>query len=180
MPGKAKPPQPSGSLSSGILPDVLAPGLSVVFCGSAAGRASARIGAYYAGPGNRFWPTLHEVGLTPKRLQPQDFRALTGYGLGLTDLCKTAAGADHELPAGTDDPRGLERKIERYQPKFLAFVGKRAAAAYFGRPVALGPQADRIGFTRTFVLPSPSGAARRYWDIRPWQALAALAGKDGH
>lgn len=154
---------------------MLAHDLTVVFCGSAAGRASAAAGAYYAGPGNRFWPILHKTGFTPRQLRPAEFRSLLDYGLGLTDLCKTAAGADHELPREQDEAKALRRKIQRYRPKFVAFVGKRAAQAALNRKLAYGLQEQRLGPARTFVLPSPSGAARRYWDERPWAALAKLA-----
>lgn len=156
-----------------VLPDVLRPGLAIVFCGSAAGRASARAGAYYAGPGNLFWPTLARAGLTPRLLQPAEFALLPRYGLGLTDLCKSASGSDGNLPREADDPAALRRKIERYRPLILAFVGKRAARGVLDRPVSYGPQPERIGSTRLFVLPSPSGAARRYWDESWWRALAA-------
>ena len=161
-----------------ILPDVLAPGLKVVFCGSAAGRVSARRRAYYAGPGNRFWPMLHDIGLTPRRLRPEEFRVLPTFGLGLTDLCKTAAGGDHELPRDADDGAGLLTKIARFEPACLAFVGKRAAAVALATKVGYGRQARTIGPTAIVVLPSPSGAARRYWDEKPWYDLAALV-RDG-
>ena len=169
--------QPSEHNRPAVLPDVIAPDLAVLFCGSAAGRVSAAVGAYYAGPGNRFWPILYEVGLTPRRLAPAEFAELAHYGLGLTDLCKSASGADRELPGAADDPHGLEQKVRRYTPKILAFVGKRPARALLGRPVDVGLQAETIGRTRLFVLPSPSGAARRYWDERPWAELAALVGR---
>jgi len=80
-----------------VLPDVLGPGLAVVFCGTAAGAESARRGAYYAGPGNAFWHTLYHVGLTPRQLQPEEYRLVGQFGLGLTDLAKHAAGADAVL-----------------------------------------------------------------------------------
>ncbi|MGF1608194.1 MAG: mismatch-specific DNA-glycosylase [Kiloniellales bacterium] len=159
-----------------VLPDVLREGLRIVFCGSAAGRRSAELGAYYAGPGNRFWPTLYAVGLTPRLLRPEEFPLLPDFGLGLTDLCKTALGADQALPAAADDPAALRRKIARYRPAVLAFVGKRPAAVTLGRRVDYGAQAERIGVTALFVLPSPSGAARRYWDEEPWRALGLAAG----
>jgi len=57
-----------------ILPDVLEPGLRVVFCGTAAGVVSAAKRVYYAGRGNSFWPTLHEIGLTPRQFEPMEFR----------------------------------------------------------------------------------------------------------
>ncbi|HZD25791.1 MAG TPA: mismatch-specific DNA-glycosylase [Alphaproteobacteria bacterium] len=154
------------------LPDVLAPGLKVVFCGSAAGTVSARLGAYYAGPGNRFWPTLYRVGLTPRLLAPQDFRDLPRYGLGLTDMAKRYAGADAGIRRGHDDPQALRAKILRIRPRVLAFVGKRPARALLGRSPAYGRQPEMLGDAEIWVLPSPSGAARRWWDEAPWQALA--------
>ena len=66
--------------------------MRVVFCGTAPGAASARTGAYYAGPGNRFWLTLPEVGLTPVLLRPAEFARLADFGIGLTDISKTASG----------------------------------------------------------------------------------------
>ena len=151
----------------------------MVFCGSAAGAVSARVGAYYAGPGNRFWPTLAHVGLTPVELAPVQFRELPRYGLGLTDLCQTASGADADLPASGDDPAALDAKIRHVRPRVLAFVGKRAAKAFLNaRQVDTGLQAaSPFPDTDLFVLPSPSGAARGSWDIAPWQSLAAHVGR---
>nr|WP_027288017.1 mismatch-specific DNA-glycosylase [Rhodovibrio salinarum] len=161
------------------MPDILAPGLDVVFCGSAAGAVSARVGAYYAGPGNRFWPTLTRVGLTPVELPPERFRELPNYGLGLTDLCQTASGADAALPAGGDDPAALAAKMRRYTPRVLAFVGKRPAKVFLGsRQVVTGRQPESpFPDIDVFVLPSPSGAARGSWDLAPWQELAAHVGR---
>ena len=155
--------------------------MRVVFCGSAAGHESARQAAYYAHPQNRFWPTLHDVGLTPTRIVPAQFRSILKHGLGLTDLCKTASGGDVELPADADDPGALEAKIRHYAPAILAFVGKRPAQVFSRRmlgrrAVDYGWQEDRIGPTRLFVLPSPSPAAVRYWDIAWWRRLADAVG----
>ena len=88
-----------------VLPDLLAPGMRVVFCGTAPGSASARAGAYYAGPGNRFWATLPEVGLIPILLRPDEFTRLAEFGIGLTDISKTASGSDAEVGG-----RGVDRK----------------------------------------------------------------------
>ena len=93
-----------------ILPDVLAPGLRVVFCGTAAGEEAARVGAPYAGPGNRFWWVLHEVGLTPRELRPVEFRELLAWGIGLTDVAKHAVGGDSALRAGRLRRRGGDRE----------------------------------------------------------------------
>lgn len=158
-----------------VLPDVLAEDLDIVFCGSAAGRVSAARGAYYAHPANRFWPTLAEVGLTPRRLAPEEFPMLPRYGLGLTDVCQSAAGGDAELPRGADDPAALVAKVRRCRPRWLAFVGKRPAKVVLGRPsVGYGVQPVRLGRTRLFVLPSPSPRAAGYWDVAWWLRLAAL------
>ena len=156
-----------------VLPDVLGPELAVVFCGSAVGRKSAAAGAYYAGPGNRFWATLHEIGLTPRRLDPHEYPGVIGYGIGLTDLAKHRSGGDRELRESDDDVAGLTAKIAAWAPRALAFNGKRAAERVLGRPAEYGPQRERLGGSRAFVLPSTSGAARRYWNIAEWRALAS-------
>lgn len=158
-----------------ILPDILIADLAIVFCGSAAGTASARRRAYYAGPGNAFWPTLHVIGLTPHPLRPEEYRSVIQFGIGLTDLAKTVSGADAVLRKEHFDREGLRRKILRYQPKLLAFTSKRAAQEFLQHHVVYGRQQERLGNTALFVLPSPSGAARGYWDIAPWHALAQLA-----
>ncbi|MGH2957850.1 MAG: mismatch-specific DNA-glycosylase [Solirubrobacterales bacterium] len=165
------------STSSGtraLLSDVLRPGLKVVFCGTALGTKSAQRRAYYAGPGNSFWRTLHEVGLTPRQLVPSEYRALLENGIGLTDLCKTRSGSDDDVGTeGFDVPR-LIAEIEANSPPWIAFNGKNAARGALGRAVDYGIQKERLGGARAFVLPSTSGAARRYWDPGKWRELADL------
>ncbi len=156
-----------------VLPDVLGPGLRVAFCGTAAGTASARAGAYYAGPGNRFWPTLHEVGLTPVELAPAEFTRLPEFGIGLTDICKVRHGSDQEVGTAEFDVAGLEAKVAAAEPGALAFNGKNAARGALERGVEYGPQEERIGGADVWVLPSTSGAARGFWRIEPWRELAA-------
>jgi TDG/mug DNA glycosylase family protein len=163
------------SPSTPILPDVLAPGLRVVFCGTAPGTASARAGAYYAGPGNRFWTTLYEIGLTPTLLAPGDYARLPDVGLGLTDISKTASGSDAEVGSRGFDRLRLAAAVAAIAPAHLAFNGKNAARAALGRPVVYGPQAETIGGASVWVLPSTSGAARGFWDIAPWLEVAAAA-----
>ena len=163
-----------------ILEDVLMPGLRLVICGMAAGKASAAAGAYYAGPGNRFWPTLHATGLTPRRLQPHEYRELPAYGIGLTDVAKDQSGADADLDLRRVDPQPLRAKILRCQPAILAFNGKGAARAFLARRrVETGLQEECIGRTLVFVAPSTSGLAGRYWRPEVWQALARLVGEAG-
>jgi TDG/mug DNA glycosylase family protein len=160
------------TLPSPILPDVMPPGQRVVFCGTAPGTASARAGAYYAGPGNRFWVTLHEIGLTPVLLQPAEFARLPEFGIGLTDISKTASGSDREVGRSGFDRGRLEAAIAAARPAHLAFNGKNAARGALGRTVDYGPQPEWIGGATVWVLPSTSGAARGFWDIGPWRELA--------
>lgn len=155
-----------------VLPDILAPGLRILFCGSAASRISAARGYNYANPGNQFWPVLKRVGLVPPDFNPAEFRTLPCFGLGLTDLCKSAIGNDDELSAEHFDTAALTRKIRKYQPQVLAFTSKFSAANYLGRKVNYGEQDERIGLTRIFVLPSTSGQARRFFDESFWRSLA--------
>ena len=157
-----------------ILPDVLRPGLAVVFCGTAASARSAAEHAYYAHPGNRFWFALHVAGFTPRQLAPAEFRELPHYGIGLTDLAKRHSGNDAALPADAFDAAGLRARIERCAPRWLAFTSKRGAQAVLGHAVGYGPQGERVGATQLWVLPSPSGNARGHWSLEPWHALAAL------
>ncbi len=160
-----------------ILPDVLQPGLKLVFCGTAAGKRSAAEHAYYAHPGNLFWRALFEAGLTPRQLAPAEFPQLPDYGIGLTDLAKRHSGNDNELPRDAFDVPALIAKIERHQPRLLAFTSKNAARAVLGRAVHYGLQAEIIGSTRLFVLPSPSGQARGHWDLVPWETLSGCINK---
>lgn len=158
-----------------ILPDVLVPGLAVVFCGTAASARSAAEQAYYAHPGNRFWFALHAAGFTPRQLAPAEFHDLPRYAIGLTDLAKHHSGNDDALPADAFDVDGLRDRIVRCAPRWLAFTSKRGAQSVLGHAVDYGLQTEGIGSTRLWVLPSPSGNARGHWSLAPWQALAARA-----
>jgi double-stranded uracil-DNA glycosylase len=162
-----------------ILPDLLRPGLRLVFCGTAAGKRSAAEGAYYAHPGNLFWRALFQSGLTPRLLAPREFPLLPDWGIGLTDLAKRHAGNDDELPGDAFDVPALVSKIERYAPGVLAFTSKNAARAMLGNKVHYGMQQATLGNTALFVLPSPSGQARGHWSLEPWMELRRLIHPDG-
>ena len=161
-----------------ILPDLLVPELKLVFIGTAASAASAEAVAYYAHPGNLFWPTLYKVGLTPRRFAPDEFPVLLDLGIGLTDIAKTASGSDAQIPDEAFDADAVQAKIRRYQPRYVGFTSKTAAASSLGlKKVDYGLVPDDLlpgglGETRLFVLPSPSGRARGYWDEAWWQKLA--------
>ena len=165
-----------------VLPDVLRTGLVTVFCGSAVGFTSARVGAYYARGGNRFWAVLHEAGFTDRQLRPDEYPLVSGYGLGLTDLAKYEFGNDADLSTEAYQSNALRKKIERYRPRFLAFTAKAPARVFlreqFGVALAAGPdgyglQPHAIAGTRLWVLPSTSGRAKTFWQPQPWQELAA-------
>ena len=158
-----------------VLPDVLKPGLRIVFCGTAAGTESAKRGAYYAHPQNRFWRILYEVGLTPRLLAPEEFPELPKWGIGLTDIAKQASGMDAELPAGALGKEAcalLTAKMIAAQPEFLAFTSLTAGRRWLGRTVGLGDSGERIGKTRVWLLPSPSPTAGYRWDESWWRKLA--------
>lgn len=165
-------------MSTYLVPDVLPPGLALVFCGTALGHESARQKAYYAHPGNQFWRALHRTGLTPRLLKPQEYATLPQFGIGLTDLCKLHSGNDHELPENAFDAAALKEKLRTCRPRLLAFTSKNAASGFLARPVSritYGLQSETFEGTQLFVLPSPSGQARRWWREEVWQALASLA-----
>ena len=161
------------------LDDVLDTGLDLVFCGTAASAASAMQGRYYAGPGNRFWTILWDTSLTDRLLAPSEYRSLLNYGIGLTDVVKDQAGADSDIEFGRRGKR-FRKRIEPYSPRYLCFNGKRAAMEAMGRKqVRYGLQAESFGSTRIFIAPSTSAAAKRWWDGRFWNQLAALVTGDG-
>jgi double-stranded uracil-DNA glycosylase len=160
-----------------VLPDLLEPGLRIVFCGTAAGTVSAARGAYYAHPQNRFWSALYAAGLTPRLLRPEEFGQLPHWGLGLTDIAKHTSGMDRELPRGAlggEACAALEAKIKAYQPKLLAFTSLNAGRRYLRRGTGFGEQHERIGATRVWILPSPSPTAGWNWARHEhwWRMLA--------
>lgn len=160
-----------------MVPEVLAPGLKVVFCGTAMSKKSEVNGAYYTGPGNKFWPTLRKIGLIPGDFSPFDYRRAPEFGIGLTNLTDLYAGMDHEIPRGAFDADGLRAKILHFKPRCLAFNGKRAAQEVLGMIPGYGLQDVRLGYTAVFVLPSTSGAANGFWDESKWGELAIFLGR---
>ena len=159
-----------------VLPDILANGLKVVFCGTAPGNVSAKAGAYYANNSNKFWEMLHKMGLTKEKKEAKDFRKVLTEGIGLTDMAKEQFGMDKVLKKHDFDKEAFEEKIVKYQPKVLCFTSKRAAQSYYGLSSSAGIQYGRqdktIGTTVVFVLPSPSPAAIRWWDESYWLEAA--------
>ena len=117
---------------------------------------------------------LAETKLTPRLLDPSEFRLLLDYGIGLTDIVKDQAGVDPEIAFGDWGSR-LARRLASHEPRYLCFNGKRAAREALGvKKVEYGPQGELFGATRLFVVPSTSAAARRWWDGGVWEELARL------
>ena len=147
------------------LPDVVAPGIDVLFCGINPSLISARLGHHYARPGNRFWPALHRAGFTPRLLAPSEDATLPRYGLGLTNLVDrpTASASEltaEELRAGA---AALERLVRQVRPTLLCVVGLAAWRGGFGRPkAAVGLQAETVGGRPVWVVPNPSGLNAHY------------------
>jgi TDG/mug DNA glycosylase family protein len=147
------------------LPDVLATGLRVWFCGINPSLISAATGHHFARPGNRFWRTLHEAGFTRRRLAPSEQRLLLDAGIGLTNLVDRATASAAELSAGelAAGRRRLEAKVRRLRPGAVAVLGIGAYRHAFGRPRgALGPQPERLAGAALWVLPNPSGLNAHY------------------
>ena len=153
------------------LPDILAPGLRLVFIGSNPSIRASETGHYYAHPGNRFYPLLLASGLTPRRLMPEEDILLPTFGIGLTDLHARPSRRADEVPDAVYRA-GRERVIAllaRYRPCWLCCNGARVCRNLTGAsgPVRYGPQAGSIAGCRLFVVPSTSGlnsaltAARR-------------------
>ncbi|MFC4959847.1 G/U mismatch-specific DNA glycosylase [Streptomyces mauvecolor] len=143
-----------------VIPDVIAGGLSVLFCGINPSLMSGATGHHFARPGNRFWPVLHLSGFTPRQLKPAEQGELLSYGLGITNVVARATARADELDAEEfrEGGRLLAAKVERLRPTWLAVVGVTAYRTAFGdRRAQIGPQEHTIGATRVWALPNPSG-----------------------
>lgn len=142
------------------VPDLIAPGLRVLFCGINPGLYTAAIGHHFGRPGNRFWPALHGAGFTPRRFAPWEEQELLPLGIGITNMVArtTATAAElrpEEYVAGGQRLRSL---VEAQRPRVVAFLGIGAYRTAFGRPKArLALQDERLADATLWVLPSPSG-----------------------
>ena len=145
--------------------DVIASDLRVLFCGINPGLYSGATGHHFARPGNRFWPTLHLAGFTPRQLDPSEERELLTSGYGITNLVPRAtATADElspdELIAGQ---KRLRSKVKRYRPRVVAILGIGAYRTAFGQRAALlGLQPEKLADAVLWVLPNPSGLNAHY------------------
>jgi double-stranded uracil-DNA glycosylase len=162
------------------LPDVLARDLDVLFCGINPGLYTAAVQQHFGRPGNRFWPTIHKAGFTPRLLHPSEQRELLRHGAGITNVVARATTAAAELTEAEliSGARVLNAKVRRYRPRVLAIVGIGAYRTGFARPRAkTGLQEETIGATLIWILPNPSGLnanyrpdelAELYRELREW------------
>jgi TDG/mug DNA glycosylase family protein len=147
------------------LPDVIAPGLKVLFCGINPGLYTAWVGHHFARPGNRFWKALHAGGFTPRVLDPSEEQLLLEFGCGITNVADRPSAAADELSREEliEGGRRLAEKVERYHPRWLAVLGLGAYRTAFAKPKAtFGAQEETIGGARVWVLPNPSGLNANY------------------
>ena len=147
------------------VPDVIAPGLRVLFCGINPGLYTAAVGHHFARPGNRFWPALCAAGFTERVLAPHEERTLLDRGYGITNVVPRATATADEL--GADElvagGKRLRAKVKRSAPRWLAVLGIGAYRSAFGKPRAeLGPQTETMCGTRVWILPNPSGLNAHY------------------
>jgi TDG/mug DNA glycosylase family protein len=159
------------------IPDIIAPGLRVLFAGINPGLYSAATGQHFARPGNRFWPALHQSGFTPRQLRPSEQDQLLALGLGITNVAARATARAAELTAAElrAGAEVLTAKVAEFSPRWLAVVGVTAYRTAFGRADAVvGPQPDRIGATRLWALPNPSGLNAHWSSAQLADAFAQL------
>ena len=145
--------------------DVLAPGLRILFVGINPGLYTAWTGHHFARPGNRFWPTLHAAGFTPRLLRPAEQRDLLNYGCGITNLVNraTSTAAEVEPAEFVEGRRQLAAKVKRYRPEIVAFLGVGAYCQGFGlKNAAVGRQPGFFEGAKVWVLPNPSGLNANY------------------
>lgn len=160
------------------LPDIIAPDLGVLFCGINPGLYTAAVQQHFGRPGNRFWPTLHRAGFTPRLFSPAEQRELLQLGIGITNVVARATAAADELTREEliEGGKILARKVKRYTPRYLAIVGIGAYRTAFDRPKAkLGLQDETIGETKIWALPNPSGLNANYQAPQLVELFAELA-----
>jgi TDG/mug DNA glycosylase family protein len=147
------------------LQDVIAPNLTVLFCGINPGLYSAAIGHNFGRPGNRFWPALYASGFTDRLLLPSEERELLRYGYGITNIVERASASAQELSKAEllEGGSQLRKKVQLYKPSYLAVLGLGAyRSAFSSRQAKVGLQDQTIGKTRVWVLPNPSGLNAHY------------------
>lgn len=161
------------------LPDLLRKGMKMILVGANPGDRSARVGHYYAGRTNQFWPLMYNSGVIPEPLSYEDDRRVLEFGIGITDLVKrpTRGIEDIERQEFAEGRVLLAQKLEELRPRVIAFNGKMVYEKFSGRPCKLGLQKEKLYGAHVFVLPSTSGqnaGTARGVKMRYFKKLAAL------
>jgi TDG/mug DNA glycosylase family protein len=161
---------PSPDRTPSAVPDVLAPGLTCVFCGINPGRVSDAAAAHFANPRNDFWRLLLDAGFTPRVFDPHEQFDLLPLGIGVTNAAYRTTPGSGDLRRGDFDARRLEAMARELRPRAIAFVGKEAYRGLWNERPELGGQARSIESTGLFVLPStsPANAAVPYAERLRW------------
>src|SRR5207253_3257458 len=108
------------------VPDVLAPGLRVVFCGINPGRVSAAAQAHFANPRNDFWRLLHAARFTSRLYEPSEQFELLKEGIGVTNAAyrTTPGSGDLRRSDFAGSAARLEQLAHELRPGRIGFVGK--------------------------------------------------------
>ena len=147
------------------LTDVISTSLNVVFCGINPGMRSASVGLHFANRTNRFWRVLHLAGFTDRQLEPDEARLLLDYGYGITSAVArpTVSATDLTRADYIAAQPAFERKVAKYRPRYLAFLGKPACSVFLNqRDLSWGLQPTALRRSTVWVLPSPSGLNRAF------------------
>jgi double-stranded uracil-DNA glycosylase len=162
------------------LTDRIRPGVRVLFVGINPGVRSALTNHHFAGHSNRFWKLLFDAGLVPEAVTYIDDDRLPEWGFGVTNLIpRPTPGIDSlrkdEYTSGLVQ---LRRKVRRWKPPVVAFVGVTLYRFVFGIPasrrIRLGPQSDRFEGARVFALPNPSGRNANFSYAEMVEAFASV------
>jgi double-stranded uracil-DNA glycosylase len=147
------------------LPDILAKDLTVVFIGINPALSAAVAGHHFVSPSNRFWRVLHLSGFTPLKISAEDDRTILQYGYGLTAAVDRPTKSASEL-ASVDFKHAaaaLKRKLRRFSPRAIAFLGKSAYAGMTRqKTIHWGRQDHAFAEVDTWILPNPSGLNRAF------------------
>lgn len=147
------------------LPDIIAGGLKVLFCGINPALSAVAAGHHFAGRSNRFWRAIHLAGFTPEEMSPKDDHSILRHQCGLTAVVSRATARADELSPQEfrAAAAAFEQKITHYAPRFVAFLGKAAYSGLSGkRDIAWGLQPAAMGNSAIWVLPNPSGRNRAF------------------
>ncbi len=178
-----------------MLPEIWAQNLRVVFVGTTLAEISDQLGFYYLGPNNQFWFLLEYAGIMPTSLvSPPERKVLVNaqkdgvlndtykqlffekkerellkHHIGLTDLNRRRVVSKEDDPAAEptkEDILKFVRKVEKYEPKILAFVTGVEIFEKCLRPLypsvnrQRGKQDFLIGNSEVWLLGSTSGRVK--------------------